>query len=93
MGLVNSVHRPCPGALHSAPGQGLCTQTYPHCVQQQHPSSTDLQLVNKIFIHVAVFCHMMHYIIVSVAIAVLKTAKESQDIFPATTGTVKTLRE
>ena len=34
-------------------------------------------------------CHMMHYIIVSVAVAVLKTVKGSQDIFPATTGTVK----
>ena len=43
--------------------------------------------------HVAVFCHMMHYIIVSVAIAVLKTVKGSQDIFPATTRTVKTLQE
>ena len=31
--------------------------------------------------------------IVLVAIAVLKTAKESKDIFPATTATVKTLRE
>ena len=39
--------------------------------------------------HVAVFCHMMHSIIVSVAIAISKTAKESQDIFPATTETVK----
>ena len=46
-GLVNSVYKPCPGALY-------CTV---------RPN------------HVAVFCHMMHYIIVSVAIAVLKTVK------------------
>ena len=37
----------------------------------------------------AVFCHMTHYITVWVAIVVLKTAKESWNIFSATAGTVK----
>ena len=39
--------------------------------------------------HIAVFCHMTHYVTVCVAMAVLKTAKES---FSATAEAVKTLQ-
>ena len=41
------------------------------------------------FNHIAIFCHMTHYITVSVTITISKTMTKCQDIFPATAGAIK----
>ena len=79
-----------------------CTQmksmTMPSLTDQTHFRKTGKGLVNWSRVplyctvrsnHVAVFCHIIHYIIVWVAIAVLKTVKERLDVFEAKIEEVK----